>query len=84
MLMAEDVVARWYSITRDMSVENPVTIQVLRLLLSQALLRRGHHPHKASQMAQSIVQGWAEECDGLRADHPAVQEVLEVRLAREL
>lgn len=84
MLIAEDVVARWYSITRGMSVEKPVTIQILRILLNQALLRRGHNPVKASQTVQSIIQGWAEECDGLRADHPTVQEVLEIRLAREL
>ena len=78
--IAEDVVFRWFSITRNLSIERPSVIRCLRVGIALALLKSGYHQEQAQIKTQEIIQSWANECDGLEANHPSAIQVLEKKI----
>lgn len=85
ILIAEDIVARWLSLTRGMNTHQPSFFLSLRVGIIHILMNaRGHSYKKAEDLTQTVIQGWANEVDGMSISHPAVTNVLEVRIAQVL
>ena len=79
---AEEIVARWYSLTRNRSIEEPNVLKILKINIAQALLSSGHSPLTANDIATKVIIEWGQECEGLAVNRLEVMEVLQVRITQ--
>lgn len=73
---AEDLVCRWYSLTRGSDIERPFVMRLLYSLVINHLLKQQVEPYRAKELADQAIFEWVEECEGLNCNSILVFEVL--------
>lgn len=74
--LSEEIVCRWYSITRGLPIQNKGVILTLQMLIKSKLLDQGVENLIADQLSYSAISKWADECSGLPANSPYVMDSL--------
>jgi hypothetical protein len=82
--IAEDIVCRWYSITRNANVAQEWVVRALIQLIASTLIQKGTDQAVALLMARNVISKWAEECEGIQAESLLAFEALEKKISQIL
>lgn len=74
--IAEDIVSKWQSLTRDISWNNKCVMRLLRNLISQELMSNKVEEEVANNLSLKVITTWVTECEGVEEGSQVIFDVL--------